>query len=254
MRDWRRRRRMSQLDLSLEAEVSARHLSFVESGRARASREMLQRLGDRLAMPLRERNRLLIAGGYAPDHSERPLDSPEMQVAMSAIRMVLDGHRPFPALVIDRGWNLIAANDPATHLLTGLPETLRKPTLNVLRATLHPAGLAPRIANLSEWRHHVLGRLRSDYAATGDPALAKLHDELSAIPVARRTSHNSPVARVAVPLLLEAGEGRILSLLSTTTVFGTANDVTLSELTLETLFPADLETRKFFMRNSDTSN
>lgn len=245
---------MSQLDLSLEAEVSARHLSFVESGRARASREMLQRLGDRLAMPLRERNRLLIAGGYAPDHGERPLNSPEMGVAMSAIRMVLDGHGPFPALAVDRQWNLIAANIPATNLLTGLPDALCKPKLNVLRATLDPAGLAPRIANLPEWRHHLLGRLRSDYAATGDPALAKLHDDLSAIPVARRQAHNSPIARIAVPLMLDAGEGRILSLLSTTTVFGTANDITLSELTLEAFFPADAETQKFFMRNSTASN
>jgi transcriptional regulator with XRE-family HTH domain len=249
MRDWRRRRRMSQLDLSLEAEVSTRHLSFVESGRASASRDLLQRLGERLAMPLRERNRLFVAGGYAPTHPARPLDAPEMAAAMATIRTVLDAHSPFPALAVDRLWNLKLANAPALRLLDGLPARLITPPVNVLRATLDPDGLAPRIVNLAEWRHHILGRLKADATATGDPELAALHDQLAAIPTAPGKTRPPPVARVAVPLLLRAPGGTILSLLSMTTVFGTANDVTLSELTLESFFAADEDTRAWFLKD-----
>jgi transcriptional regulator with XRE-family HTH domain len=247
MRDWRKRRRMSQLDLSLEADVSARHLSFVESGRAAGSRELLQRLGESLAMPLRERNRLLVAGGYAPMHATRSFDEPEMQAASAAIRAVLDAHQPFPALAVDRLWNLLAANRPAQRLLEGLPARLLAPPINVLRASLDPEGLAPRIVNLPEWRHHLLGRLRADFAATADAGLARLHDELASIPTPRNRTAPPPIAHVAVPLMLRTSEGVVLSLLSTTTVFGTANDVTLSELTLESFFPADEATRRHFL-------
>ncbi len=248
MRDWRKRRRMSQLDLAVEAEISTRHLSFVESGRANASRDLLQRLGEHLAMPLRERNRLLIAGGYAPIHTERSLDAPEMEAARAALHAVLEAHCPFPALVVDRRWNLVMANLPAQGLLRGLPARLVAPPANVLRATLDPAGLATRIANIAEWRHHILGRLRADFIATADPDLARLHDELAAIPTPRSKTQPPPVARVAVPLMLRMPGGPTLSLLSTTTVFGTASDVTLADLTLESFFPADAATRAFFMR------
>lgn len=247
MRDWRKRRRMSQLDLSLEIDVSTRHLSFVESGRASASRALLQRLGERLAMPVRERNRLLVAGGYAPVHAERDLDAPELAEVQAAIRSILDGHLPFPALVVDRLWNLVTANAPALSLMEGLPQRLTTPPVNVLRATLDPDGLAPRIANIAEWRHHLLGRLRSDFAASADPDIAKLHDQLAAMPVPRSKAPLPTVALVAVPLTLRIPDGRVLSLLSTSTVFGTANDITLAELTLECFFPADEATRRFFL-------
>ena len=249
MRDWRKRRRMSQLDLSIEVDVSTRHLSFVESGRAAASRELLQRLAEGLAMPFRERNRLLVAGGFAPVHSARALDAPEMREVHAALLSILDGHSPFPALVVDRLWSLVMANAPAQSLLRGLPERLLAPPVNVLRATLDPGGLAPRIDNLTEWRHHLLGRLRADFAATADPELAQLHDDLAALPTRRGRSPHSSIARIAVPLILRTIDGATLSLLSTTTVFGTANDITLAELTLESFFPADDATRRFFLES-----
>jgi MmyB-like transcription regulator ligand binding domain len=235
----------------LEAEVSTRHLSFVENGRAAASRQLLQRLGEQLAMPLRERNRLLVAGGYAPVHAEHAFDAPEMEDVHAAIRAILDGHKPFPALVVDRMWNLVLANVPAQALLSGLPSRLTTPPVNVLRATLDPEGLAPRIENLADWRHHLLGRLRAEFAATGGTELARLYDDLAAIPIPQRKSVQTPIARVAVPLMLRIIDGPMLSLLSTTTVFGTANDITLSELTLESFFPTDDTTRRFFIENSD---
>ena len=247
MRDWRKRRRMSQLDLSLEAEVSARHLSFIESGRSSASRELLQRLGERLAMPLRERNRLLIAGGFAPVHSSLMLDDPELKPAREAIHAVLEAHAPYPALAVDRLWTLVLANGPAQRLLANLPIRLTAAPVNVLHATLDPDGLAPRIANLPEWRHHILSRLRADFVATADAELARLHDELAAIPLPASRTASSPLARAAIPLMLREPSGQLLSLLSTTMVFGTANDVTLAELTLECFFPADQGTRRFFL-------
>lgn len=247
MRHWRRARRMSQLDLSLEAEVSTRHLSFVESGRAQASRDMLRRLSERLALPLRERNRLLIAGGYAPDHGERPLDAPEMSAALDAVREMLAAH-PFPAVAVDRRWTLQLANPAAMRLLAGLPGRLLAAPVNVLRATLDPEGLAPHIVNLPQWRRHLLDRLQAEFVATGDPAIARLFEELSALPLQRNRSAPVPASPVAVPLVLRFPQGPTLSLISTTTVFGTANDVTLQELTLETFYPADAATRDHFLR------
>lgn len=247
MRNWRRRRRMSQLSLALDAEVSARHLSFVESGRARASREMLMRLADQLAMPLRERNRLLLAGGYAPLHGELPLDAPDMAAARSAVEAVLKGHEPFPALAIDRRWTLVAANSGAAALMARAAPRLLAPPVNVLRLSLDPEGLAPAILNLAEWRHHLLGRLRAEGAASCDEALMQLHAELAALPAPPSKTPPSGVARIAVPLMLRAPSGEALSLISTTTIFGTASDVTLSELTLESFFPADEATRAWFL-------
>lgn len=244
LRDWRHRRRFSQLDLAGEAEVSARHLSFIESGRSSASREMLIRLAERLDMPLRERNRLLLAGGYAPVHQERSLDAPDMVVARAAVDAVLAGHDPFPALAIDRHWTLIAANGAVTSLLQGVAPELLAPPVNVLRLSLHPNGLAPRIENLAEWRHHLLERLRSQVAASSDPILSELHRELSALPARAGRTPARPPNAIAVPLELRDLEtGKVLSLLSTTTVFGTATDVTLSELALECFYPADAATR-----------
>lgn len=245
LRDWRARRRLSQLDLAGEAEVSTRHLSFVESGRAAASREVLLRLSEALALPLRQRNDLLLAGGYAPVHGERSIDAPDMAAAKAAVEAVLHGHAPYPALAVDRHWNLVLANDAARALLADVDAALLAPPTNVLRASLHPRGLAPRIVNLGEWRHHLLSRLGEDADRSGDPTLMALHDELKAYPGPPCRSSPDASTRVAVPLILRDPAGEVvLSFLSTTTVFGTATDVTLEELTLESFYPADDATRR----------
>lgn len=244
LREWRGRRRLSQLDLACDAEISARHLSFVETGRAQPSRAILLKLADQLAMPLRARNTLLTAAGFAATYPERPLDAPELEPARRAVELVLRGHEPFPALAVDRHWTLVAANAAVAPLLAGAAPSLLAPPVNVLRLSLHPEGLAPRIENLGEWRGHLLDRLRQQLAASADPVLAGLLDELETYP--GRASAARPrddLAGVAVPLRLRDGEGRVLSFLSTTTVFGTPVDVTLSELALECFFPADEITR-----------
>lgn len=244
LRIWRARRRFSQLDLAGEADVSTRHLSFVETGRAQPSREMLLRLAERLDMPLRERNRLLLAGGYAPIHPERPLNSAAMTAARLAVEAVLSSHDPFPALVVDRHWQLVAANAGVGRLLAGVAPRLLEPPVNVLRLSLDPQGLAPRILNLPEWRHHLLGRLRAEADRSGDPALTTLHNELSVLPCPVSRTPPGPPSLVAVPLVFaDPATGEVLRFLSTTTVFGTATDVTLAELTLECFYPADAATR-----------
>lgn len=244
LRDWRQRRRFSQLDLACEAEISTRHLSFVESGRAAPTREMLLRLAEPLRMPLRERNRLLLAGGYAPVHSEGGLDSPDMAAAKAAVEAVLSAHAPFPALAVDRYWTLVAANDALFPLLAGVAPHLLAPPVNVLRLSLAPDGLAPAILNLAEWRHHLLTRLRHEADAAGDDNLYELHDELKAFPTPAARQAPAAPSPVAVPLRLRhPATGAQLSMLSTTTVFGTATDVTLAELTLECFYPTDEATR-----------
>src|SRR5512132_1254004 len=180
LRDWRRRRRRSQLDLALDAGVSARHLSFVETGRSRPSPEMILHLAEQLEVPLRDRNQLLLAAGYAPRYGQRALDEPEMEPVRAALALVLDGHEPYPAAVVDRDWNLVAANRSIALLTEGVAPELLAPPLNVLRVSLHPDGMAPRIANLGEWRAHLLERLGRQIAATGDESLAVLYDEISA--------------------------------------------------------------------------
>lgn len=251
LRDWRARRRLSQLDLACAAEVSTRHLSFVESGRAAPSRDLLLRLAEPLAMPLREQNRLLHAAGYAPVHGERALDAPDMAAALAAVDAVLRAHTPFPALAVDRHWNLLRANDAAAAMLVGIDPALLAAPVNVLRATLHPDGLAPRIANLAEWRHHLLARLRLDIDRSADPELERLHAELNGFPCPASDRPHGAAARIAVPLSIRSGaSGSILSFLSTTTVFGTATDVTLAELTLECFYPADDATRQALLAGS----
>jgi transcriptional regulator with XRE-family HTH domain len=240
LRDWRQRRRLSQLDLALEAGVSTRHLSFVETGRARPSPEMVLHLADELEVPLRERNRLLLAAGYAPVYEERALDEPEMQPVHDAIQLVLDGHDPYPAITVDRGWALVASNRAAGLLMAGLPEDLLAPPMNVLRASLHPDGLAPRIANLGQWKAHLLERLARQAAITGDPALRTLHAELAAYP-APEDKPRGPASDVVVPLRLRTGDGE-LRFFSTVTTFGTPADITVEELSIESFFPADRET------------
>ncbi|RYF34330.1 MAG: XRE family transcriptional regulator [Comamonadaceae bacterium] len=247
LRHWRTHRRLSQLDLAQEAEVSTRHLSYVETGRAAPSREMVLRLADRLAVPLRERNALLVAAGFAPMYRERSLDDPAMASARQAVDLVLKGHEPFPALAVDRHWNLVAHNALVPMLMAGAaPELLAAP-INVLRLSLHPEGLAPRIANLAQWCAHLLERLQQQIAATGDATLQSLHDELAAYPMPN-VGHDTPaqaahneLAGVVVPFQLVTPAG-VLSFISTTTIFGTPVDVTLQELAVESFFPADAAT------------
>lgn len=244
LRDWRERRRLSQMALAMEAEVSTRHLSFMETGRARPSREMLLRLSEHLAVPLRDRNTLLLAAGYAPAYPERALDDPGLGAAREVIERVLAGHEPYPALAIDRHWNLAAANRAVPPLLAGVAPELLEPPVNVLRVSLHPEGLAPRIANLPDWREHLLTRLDHEAALSADATLEALLAELRGYPVpaaAPRTARNQPppgIAGVAVPFQLETDRG-LLSFISTTMVFGTPVDVTLAELAIEAFFPAD---------------
>lgn len=242
LREWRQRRRLSQLDLAMLSDISPRHLSFIETGRSLPSRAMLLRLSDRLDVPLRERNTLFVAAGYAPVYSERRIDDPSLEEARQAIELVLRGHEPYPALAVDRHWNLQAANRALPPLLQGVSPALMKPPVNVLRLSLHPEGVAPRIANLGQWRAHLLHRLRHQIEATGDPELEALHAELATYPAPEHMEEPDPNA-VVLPLRLRTESGE-LSFLSTTTVFGTPVEVTLSELAIESFFPADAETAK----------
>jgi transcriptional regulator with XRE-family HTH domain len=239
LRDWRRRRRLSQLDLALEAGVSARHLSFVETGRSRPSAEMVVQLAEHLDVPLRDRNALLLAAGFAPAYGQRDLDAPEMGPVREAIDRVLRGHEPYPAVVVDRHWGMVAGNRAIPVLTAGVAEHLLEPPVNVLRLSLHPDGLAPRIANLGEWRAHLLDRLGRQAVVSGDPALFALHEELAALPGGPpAAAPDLDAGAIAVPLRLRAGDAE-LSFISTATTFGTATDVTLSELAIESFFPAD---------------
>lgn len=244
LRDWRRQRRRSQLDLALDAEISTRHLSFIETGRAKPSRDMVLRIAEHLEIPPREQNALLNAAGFAAVHPERRLDDPALCAARAAVELVLKGHEPYPALAVDRHWTLVSANAVVPALLTGVSPGLLEPPVNVLRLSLHPDGLAPRIVNLGEWRGHLLHRLRQQIAATADARLTTLLEELEAYPAPGRTAlRPAPdFAGVAVPLQLVTADGARLAFLSTTTVFGTPIDITLCELALESFFPADRAT------------
>ena len=237
LRQWRQRRHLSQLDLALDAEISARHLSFVETGRAAPSRDMVLKLAERLDVPLRERNVLLVAACYAPAFQQRPLDDPALKPAREAMNLVLRAHEPNPALAVDRHWNLVAANRMVAPLLAGIPERLLAPPLNVLRLAFHPEGMAPRTVNLAEWCGHLLERLHRQCEATADAELLKLYEELKSYPIPARSAPISADS-VAIPLRLRLGTD-VLSFFSTTMVFGTPVDITLSELALETFFPAD---------------
>ncbi|WP_336065790.1 helix-turn-helix transcriptional regulator [Nitratireductor rhodophyticola] len=253
LKEWRERRRMSQLHLALEAGISQRHLSFVESGRSNPSRDMVLLLSESLSVPLRQRNRILLAAGYAPGFSERDLHDPTLKPAMDAVQTVLDGHAPNPAIAIDRHWTMVAANGAIAPLLRGVTNAeLLKPPVNVLRLSLHPEGLAPSIVNLAPWRAHVLERLRQLIDQTADPQLASLEKELAAYPVKKNGPEPRPRAAdmIAVPLRLRLGETE-LSFITTTTVFGTPLDVTLSELAIESFFPTDAATAAFLRQLHD---
>ncbi len=246
LRTWRQRRRMSQLELALEAEVSQRHLSFVESGRSAPSREMILHLAERLSIPLRERNILLVAAGFAPIYQERSLNDPALVAQREAIEVVLKGHEPFPALAVDRHWTLVASNAAIGPLIAGIDAALLEPPLNVLRLSLHPDGMAPRIANYAEWKAHVITRLTQQVDASADAKLNELLDELKSYPRPRGTAIAMPQPKrdfgnVVVPLQLMTPDG-VLSFFSTTTVFGTPVDITLAEIAIEAFYPADKAT------------
>lgn len=242
LRQGRLRAGWSQLALAQHAEVSARHLSWLETGRAEPSRAMVLRLAERLAVPLRERNDWLRAAGYAPLYAERPLADPALAPAREALQRLLAAHEPWPALAVDRHWQLLAHNRPVALLLGAVAPALREPPVNVLRLSLHPQGLAPMIGQLPAWRAHVLARLARQAAASGDPVLRALRAELAALPAPAGAAAAADEAladdAVAVPLVLDTPWGR-LSFLTTVTVFGAPHDVTLSELAIETLLPAD---------------
>jgi transcriptional regulator with XRE-family HTH domain len=243
LRNWRQQRHLSQLELADEADISTRHVSFMETGRTNPSREMVLRLCERLAIPLRERNALLVAAGYAPMYRERALDDPALAAARQAVELVLKGHEPSPAIALDRCWNVVATNRAALALLTThvSPELLAPP-INVFRLSLHPDGLAPRIANLAQWRHHLFERLRQQIQATADPALIALQAELLQYPAPAAEPNPLVLAGemlgVVMPFCFESEHG-MLSLISTTTIFGTPVDVTLQELAVESFFPAN---------------
>jgi transcriptional regulator with XRE-family HTH domain len=234
---------MSQLDLALDAGVSTRHVSFVETGRARPSAEMVLHLADRLDVPLRDRDALLLAAGHAPAFGARDLGAPEMAPVREAIDIVLRGHEPYPAAVVDRGWNLVAGNSGIALLTGEVAPFLLEPPVNVLRGSLHPDGLAPRIANLAEWREHLLHRLRRQVALTADDEAARLLGELEGYPGAE-DEEPPPHNDVVVPLRLRDG----LSFFSTVATFGTAVDITVSELSIEAFFPADEHTAEALRR------
>ena len=239
LRQWRERRRLSQLDLSIQADISTRHLSFVETGRSQPTPTMIMRLTEQLEVPLRERNALLLAGGYAPAYPQHGLDEPELQSVRAALRQVLAGHDPYPAIVVNRWWELLDSNAGIAVLIEGCAAELLEPPLNVLRLSLHPDGMAPRIANLPEWRAHLLTRLHRQAQATGDPRLAALHDELGAYPGGEGAPPKP--ADVAVPLRYRGDDGE-LSFVSITAVIGTPMDVTVEELAIESFYPADDQT------------
>ena len=252
LRQWRQRRHLSQLDLAGDAEISARHLSFVETGRAAPSRDMVLKLAERLDVPLRERNVLLVAAGFAPAFPQRSLDDPALKSARAAIDLVLRAHEPNPALAYDRHWNLVSANRMVAPLLEGIPQRLLGQPLNILRLAFHPEALAPRTVNLAEWSSHLLERLHRQCEATADPDLLKLYSELRAYPIPARSGPLSS-DNVAIPFKLRHG-GDVLSFISTTMIFGTPVDITLSELALETFFPADELTAERMRRMAASLN
>lgn len=247
LREWRQRRRLTQMDLAFEAEISTRHLSFVETGRSNPSREVVLRLAERLNVPLRERNAILVAAGFAPVFAERPLTDPALESVQKAVAIVLEGHEPYPALAIDRHWTLVATNRVTPLLLAGVDESLLQPPMNVLRLSLHPSGLAPRIANLAAWRAHLLERLRRQIELTADAVLIDLMRELREYPSPPAPPLNHEYGGVIIPLELTTDAG-VLSFFSTTTVFGTPVEITLSELAIESFFPANAATAEALRR------
>ncbi|MDI3101512.1 MULTISPECIES: helix-turn-helix domain-containing protein [Streptomyces] len=247
LRAWRERRRVSQLELALRADSSARHISFIETGRSRPSEEMVLRLAEHLDVPVRERNALLLAAGYAPHYPETPLDDPALDALREGMERLIRGYEPYPALVVDATYRVLAANRGILMLLDGLPEHLLQPPVNAMRLTLHPEGLAPRVRNLREWRGHLLEQMRRQIALHRSEPLRALYEEVAAYPVPESGAGEEPAEPVpyfALPMQIEH-EGRTLSFISSISTFNTPMDVTVAELAIETLLPADPATVKY---------
>ncbi|MEU1459765.1 helix-turn-helix transcriptional regulator [Streptomyces sp. NPDC005727] len=247
LRSWRERRRMSQLELALRADSSARHISFIETGRSRPSEEMVLRLAEHLEVPVRERNALLLAAGYAPRYPETPLDDPALDALRDGMERLIQGYEPYPALVVDAGYTVVAANRGIALLLEGVAEELMTPAPNAMRLTLHPDGLAPRIRNLREWRGHLLAQMERQIALDRSDQLRALYEEVAGYPVPEDAPGDEPAGPVpyfALPLRIEH-DGRILSFVSSISTFNTPMDVTVAELAIETFLPADPATSKY---------
>lgn len=245
LRHWRKQRHLTQLDLAIECKISAKHLSFVETGRSTPTSSMIIRVCEQLDVPLRHRNDILLAAGHAPAYSESSMDQPAMKTISQALIQILDGHLPFPAIVVDHQWNMVDANSAIDQLIAGCADDLLEPPVNVLRLSLHPQGLAPRIRNLPQWRGHILSRLDHQIRATGDTELGRLRSELFDYP---GDTDPAPTDSLVVPLRLAIPDGE-LSFFSTTTVFGTPMDVTVAELAIESFFPADSTTSELLRAN-----
>jgi transcriptional regulator with XRE-family HTH domain len=241
LRAWRMRRRLSQLQLSNEASVSARHLSFLETGRSRPSRELVLHLAEHLDVPLRDRNTLLVSAGFAPTFRETPLEAAPMTPVRHALDLLLRSHEPFPAIVVDRAWNLVASNRPTTMLIAGVAPELLQPPINVMRISLHPEGLAPRVVNYDEYRAHLLTRLAREVHITGDDRLASLYEEVRGYAGEGHEPEGLEPIDVMLPMRLRSPYGE-LALFSTIATFGTPVDITLDELAIEQFFPADEHT------------
>nr|WP_246082820.1 helix-turn-helix domain-containing protein [Nonomuraea diastatica] len=250
MREWRHRRGLSQLDLAIQAEVSARHVSFVETGRTIPSSAMVLRLAEHLSVPLRERNRLLIAAGHAPVIRERPLDDPHLASARDVLVQILRGHEPYPALAVDRRWNLLFANTAIDVFLEGVDASLLQPPVNMMRLGLHPGGFAPRLRNLGQVRAYLLPRLARQVAQTGDPELSVLYEELLSYGPEGDPVSLDP-ADIALPIRIRH-RGAELCFINSVTTFGAAFDVTLEEIAVEAYFPADDDTAHFFRTAAKT--
>ena len=250
LRAWRERRRVSQLELALRADSSARHISFIETGRSRPSEEMVLRLAEHLDVPVRERNSLLLAAGYAPHYPETPLDSPALDALRQGMERLIQCYEPYPAFVVDSVYDVVAANRGMMMFLDGVAESLLEPPLNAMRLTLHPEGLAPRIRNLPEWRGHLLAQMEREIALHRSAPLRALYEEVAAYPVPQQPEHSKdhepaePVPYFALPMQIEH-EGRTLSFVSSISTFNTPMDVTVAELAIETLLPADPATVKY---------
>jgi len=244
LREWRQRRKLSQLELALRSAVSARHLSFIETGRAQPSREMILHLAERLDVPLRDRNRLLLAAGFAPVYGERSLDETEMAPVREALERFLAAHEPYPAVVVDRHWNVVASNRGVAYVNRDVAPELRMPPVNALRIALHPNGLAPRISNLADWSSFLLAHVRREIQATGDPELEALYEELLAYPgVATEEDRAEGATSSEIMLRHELRlDDTDLSLFCTFTTFGSARDLTLAELTIVAFYPANAQT------------
>ena len=250
LREWRKRRRRTQLELALDAGVSARHLSFVETGRSTPSPEMVLLLAEQLEVPVRERNQLLLAAGHAPAIPEHSISDPELAPVREALDLILTGHDPYPAVVVDRGWNLIAANSAMARMATWVDPALLEPPVNVMRVGLHPRGLARWTVNLGEVRAYFLGRLARQVAITGDEDIAALLEEVTGYPAPKhQPTGETAASHIITPLMrMRSPDGDELSFFATVATFGTATEVTTSELSIELTFPADAATAEA-MRN-----